>query len=233
MDLYTIVVHIAIIVISFYICKFIEKKTHGRLLHGLKDKLTALVNRIVGWLDSNSNAWHRHIRQTENTQRRSQPRPEPIPRTNNQMENRTTQRRTSQLDAQSQLRPQPQPNTVLYGNNATENRAPQRRPLVPADRNNITETGQMIYFANDRHGRSDKEYRFNYKKVGDGWRAYILKMPSLGNHSSESAIIHRLHDSNGYYICWDRPVNSLKDMQNISRRWADSIQTYIATGHFG
>lgn len=28
-----------------------------------------------------------------------------------------------------------------------------------------TETGPMVYFANDRHGRSDREYRFNYKKV--------------------------------------------------------------------
>lgn len=107
------------------------------------------------------------------------------------------------------------------------------RPLVPASRNNITETGPMIYFANDRHGRSDKVYRFNYKKVGGGWRAYILRTPHLGGRSSDSATIHRLHDNDGYYVCWDRPVNTLKDMQIISRRWADSIQEYISTGRFG
>lgn len=107
------------------------------------------------------------------------------------------------------------------------------RPLVPASRENITETGPMIYFANDGHGRSDKEYRFNYKNVSGGWRAYILRMPNLGTRSSDSAIIHRLHDNDGYYICWDRQVNSLKDMQTISRRWADSIQEYLSTGRFG
>ncbi len=107
------------------------------------------------------------------------------------------------------------------------------RPLVPASRDNITETGPMIYFANDRHGRSDKEYRFNFKKVGGGWRAYILRMPNLGTRDSGSAVIHRLHDDGGYYICWDRQVNSLKDMQTISRRWADSIQEYLSTGRFG
>lgn len=106
-------------------------------------------------------------------------------------------------------------------------------PLVPASRDNITETGMMVYFANDRHGRSDREYRFNYKKVGGGWRAYILRMPSLGNRDSSGAVTHRLYDGSGYYICWDRQVNSLKDMQTISRRWADSIQEYISTGRFG
>ncbi len=112
--------------------------------------------------------------------------------------------------------------------------SPERnRPLVPASRDGITETGPMVYFANDRHGRSDREYRFNYKKVGGGWRAYILRMPNLGNRDSGGGVIHRLHDNSGYYICWDRQVNTLKDMQNISRRWADSIQEYISTGRFG
>ena len=43
------------------------------------------------------------------------------------------------------------------------------------------ETGPMVYYANDTHGATDKEYRFNYKKVNGAWRAYILRMPSLGN----------------------------------------------------
>ena len=104
------------------------------------------------------------------------------------------------------------------------------RPLAPAARSNITETGPMVYFANDRHGRRDKEYRFNYKKVGDGWRAYILRMPSMEGRSSDAAITHRLHDAEGYYVCWDQPIHTLKEMQTVSRVWADSIQKYIATG---
>lgn len=116
---------------------------------------------------------------------------------------------------------------------STVNRPVQNRALIPASRDNITETGPMIYFANERHGRNDKEYRFNYKKVGEGWRAYILRMPNLGGRDTGSAVIHRLHDDGGYYICWDREVNTLKDMQTISRHWADSIQEYISTGRFG
>ena len=112
-------------------------------------------------------------------------------------------------------------------------RSAHNRPLVPSLRDSITETGPMVYFANDRHGRSDKEYRFNFKKVNGGWRAYILRTPSFGNNSTGSGVIHRLHDNSGYYICWDRPVNTLKDMQIISRRWADSIQEYMSTGRFG
>lgn len=122
---------------------------------------------------------------------------------------------------------------AVLANNPQLNRQLVNRPLVPASRHNITETGPMVYFANDRHGRPDKEYRFNYKKVGSGWRAYILRMPNLRGRSDGSGTIHRLYDYDGYYICWDSQVNTLKDMQIISRRWADNIQEYISTGRFG
>ena len=94
-----------------------------------------------------------------------------------------------------------------------------------------TETGAMIYFANDKHGRADKEYRFNYKKINGAWRAYILRMPDLNGRDPNSIPTHRLWDENNNpYICWRGTVTSLKDMQNISRVWADNIQEYIATG---
>lgn len=93
-----------------------------------------------------------------------------------------------------------------------------------------SETGRMIYFANDRHGRKDKEYHFNYKKVDGSWRAYILRMPDLGSRDPNSISTHRLWDNGQPYICWKGRVISLKDMQTISRHWADAIQEYIATG---
>ncbi len=130
------------------------------------------------------------------------------------------------------------PSTINLQSTGQANRAQAsgvnyNRPLVPASRENITETGPMLYFANDRHGQDDKVYKFNYKKVGGGWRAYILRTPSLRGRNDNGSIIHRLHDDDGYYVCWDRQVDSLKDMQTISRRWADSIQEYISTGRFG
>ncbi|MCI5509605.1 MAG: hypothetical protein MR436_04010 [Eubacterium sp.] len=103
-------------------------------------------------------------------------------------------------------------------------------PIINTSRSTATETGQIIYYANDRHNQRDKEYRFNYKKIGGSWRAYILRMPSLGNRDSSGAVTHRLFDNGRPYVCWDSDVKTLKDMQTISRVWADSIQEYIATG---
>ena len=105
---------------------------------------------------------------------------------------------------------------------------PQRNRTVPLSQKD--ETGPMVYYANDRYGSTDREYRFNYKKVNGSWRAYILRMPSFGNRSADGYITHRLWDGSKPYVCWDRSVNSLSDMQTISRVWADNIQEYIATG---
>lgn len=92
------------------------------------------------------------------------------------------------------------------------------------------ETGPMIYFADDRHGRQDREYRFNYKKVNGSWRAYILRMPNLCGRDAGGMATHRLFDNGQPYVCWDSNVRTLKEMQTISRVWANSIQEYIATG---
>ena len=104
---------------------------------------------------------------------------------------------------------------------------PAPRPVPLAQRN---ETGPMVYYANDQHGRADREYRFNYVKVDGAWRAYILRMPDLGQRDPGSIPTHRLWDNGRPYICWNSRVTNLKDMQNISRVWADSVQEYIATG---
>lgn len=114
-------------------------------------------------------------------------------------------------------------------NNTSDNR---NRVHIPVETSvsSATETGPMVYFANDRHGLNDREYRFNYKKVGGSWRAYILRMPSLGSRSSDGHSTHRHWDGNKPYVCWKTNVKSLNDMQVISRAWADGIQEYIATG---
>jgi hypothetical protein len=110
------------------------------------------------------------------------------------------------------------------------NRGNQSIVQIGGTSRSATETGPMVYYANDTHGRRDKEYRFNYKKVNGSWRAYILRMPSLGNRSTDGHATHRLWDGTKPYVCWDSPVHSLSDIQTISRVWADNIQEYIATG---
>ena len=95
-----------------------------------------------------------------------------------------------------------------------------------------TETDEMIYFANGGD-QNDKEYRFKYKKVRGAWRAYITRTPSFRGRDTSGAVTHRYFDTDDHnkpYICWDTPIYSLKDMQAVSRHWADCIQKYIATG---
>lgn len=91
-------------------------------------------------------------------------------------------------------------------------------------------TGSMIYMANGARPGQDNEFRFNYKKCGSGWRAYIIKMPSLGSRDSGVGVTHRFHDQEGYYVCWNSTIPTLKQMQTTSKIWADNIQKYIQTG---
>ena len=116
-------------------------------------------------------------------------------------------------------------NSNTSNGNQTDATSVNRRPAQER-----TDTGPMVYFANDRHGRSDREYRFNYKKVNGSWRAYILRMPNLCGRDAGGMATHRLFDNGQPYVCWDSRVSTLKEMQTISRVWADSIQEYIATG---
>lgn len=115
------------------------------------------------------------------------------------------------------------------GNTTNRNHTPPA-PVpsrLPAER---PETGPMVYFADDRHGCQDREYRFNFKKVNGSWRAYILRMPDLCGRDAGSVATHRLFDNGQPYVCWDSKVKTLKEMQTISRVWANNIQEYIATG---
>lgn len=97
-------------------------------------------------------------------------------------------------------------------------------------RENANEKGPVHYEADSAYGRADRNYTFFYKKVSGSWRAYILRTPDPGSRDRSASVVHRLQDSTGYYICWDRSVATLRDMEAISHVWANSIQTYIHTG---
>ena len=55
---------------------------------------------------------------------------------------------------------------LIYQNNRHPEQA--AASAATARRDPHGETGPMIYFANDAHGRTDREYQFNYKWVYDG-----------------------------------------------------------------
>lgn len=121
------------------------------------------------------------------------------------------------------------PNTVLSQNMES----PQSSVDVP-QRNRMgyegKETGEMIYYARETHGLTDKEYRFNFKLVNNEWRAYITKMPSYGSRETWGHVTHRHFDGEQPYICWDKKITDLKDMQTVAKAWSDMTQKYIATG---
>lgn len=114
--------------------------------------------------------------------------------------------------------------SAASGSERASRRSSSSRPRIQARR------GPITYFTPNKYGVSDNCYRFEYIKQDGAWRAYILRMPDLGNRDPGGGITHRLYDSGRPYICWDRSVKSLKDIMAISRVWADRIQNYIATG---
>lgn len=86
------------------------------------------------------------------------------------------------------------------------------------------------YYANTRHRQRDNWFQFQYKQVGDVWRIYILRMPSLAGRSGDLHLTHRHTDGRRYWICYDPEPRTLQDAQAITRGWADRELEYITTG---
>lgn len=120
-----------------------------------------------------------------------------------------------------------------HSRNYARNEQPANRPVARSSNNNQHATvGPVIYYGNSNHNASDVEFKFLYMYKGGSWRAYIMRQPSLNGRSEDLHSTHRHYDSdnNRHYVCWLNDIAQLKDMQNISKAWADNILEYIATG---
>jgi len=51
---------------------------------------------------------------------------------------------------------------------------------------------------------------FSYRKIDGAWRAYFKGKPPSTSHV--------LHDNNGYYVCWDRPLRTEQEARQVARR---------------
>jgi len=93
-----------------------------------------------------------------------------------------------------------------------------------------TTTGEYLdYVAPGRSSLLQRSYRFQIKRVGSEYRAYILSCPSYLNRSTDGHSTHRHYDGR-YYVCWSTPVRSQSDMVNIAQQWANCTQKYIEYG---
>lgn len=77
---------------------------------------------------------------------------------------------------------------------------------------------------------SQRKYRFNIRRVGNEYRAYILEFPSYRGRATDLHSTHRHYDGGRYYVCWSMPVTSYDDMVNIATQWANCTQQYIEHG---
>ena len=53
--------------------------------------------------------------------------------------------------------------------------------------------------------------RFTYRRRNGSWRAYFRGRPP--------SQAHVLRDSEGYYVCWDRPLRTKAEARQVAGRW--------------
>lgn len=74
------------------------------------------------------------------------------------------------------------------------------------------------------------DYEFSFEPVGEGYRAYIVNMPSYGTRDTRLSVTHRLVSGNRYYVCWDKPLHTVENLKKVVALWSDLTQAYIRTG---
>ena len=56
--------------------------------------------------------------------------------------------------------------------------------------------------------------RFSFKNKNGSWRAYFDGEPPSKSHV--------LHDNDGHYVCWDRPVRTEQEARQVAKHWMDT-----------
>lgn len=56
--------------------------------------------------------------------------------------------------------------------------------------------------------------QFRYKKKCGSWRAYFKGTPP--------SLSHVLRDDDGYYVCWNRPLQSEQEARRVAKCWMDT-----------
>lgn len=88
----------------------------------------------------------------------------------------------------------------------------------------------LTYFIDGYGVQKDGKYVFELKCVNGGWRAYIVRTPSLVGRDTSATIIHQLSDAGRKYVCISGTVQTKEQMIALAKQWARGLQNYIVTG---
>lgn len=88
----------------------------------------------------------------------------------------------------------------------------------------------LTYYVDGYGAYRDGKYVFELCRVGDGWRAYINRTPSLEGRDTSASVIHQLNDSGRKYVCIAGVVSTKEQMIALAKQWARGLQNYIVTG---
>lgn len=81
-----------------------------------------------------------------------------------------------------------------------------------------------------KDGQADYEFSFEQQRDGN-WRAYIVSQPSYQTRAIDAIPTHRLTDERGRkYVCWQGPLRSRRELEQVVALWSDLTQRYIRYG---
>lgn len=91
---------------------------------------------------------------------------------------------------------------------------------------------KYVYRMQNGYGKNVKYVFKIAQRSISTWVSYIISTPKVQNRDMSTSITHRVYDSQKglYYISWNCPVKSPKDMELISNKWAELFQRYIDKG---
>jgi hypothetical protein len=80
-------------------------------------------------------------------------------------------------------------------------------------------------------GQADYEFSFEQQSGGD-WRAYIVSQPSYGFRATDGDSTHRYTDlrTGRQFVCWNTPIRTRADLEQVVALWSDRTQRYIKYG---
>ena len=75
------------------------------------------------------------------------------------------------------------------------------------------------------------QYTFRFQEQQNGiWTAYIASQPDYCGRPDDAHSTHRLSDSGGRYVCWTKPLRTLREAKLVATTWCEKTEQYIRYG---